>query len=112
MPHTSNLAAKLSAVFMLAFTTPAFADRIDGEWCSRDGHQLTIKGPEITTPLGVTLQGNYGRHDFAYVAPAGDAEAGTQMYLRLLGETAMDFYRVRDGQLGEPEPWRRCELKS
>ncbi len=101
----------LAVLFMLT-ATPAFADRIDGEWCSKDGHQLSIKGPEITTPLGVTLQGNYGRHDFAYIAPTGDAEAGTQIYLRLLGETAMDFYRVKDGQLAAPEPWRRCELKS
>ena len=107
----------MAHVFMLAalsliFATPAWADRIDGDWCAKDGHQLSIMGSAIITPGGANIRGDYGRHDFAYVAPAGDKDSGTQIFLRLQGETAMNFYRLKDGQLGEPELWRRCDVRS
>jgi hypothetical protein len=69
-----------------------------------------IRGPEITTPSGVTLKGNYHRHEFSYIAPPGDADAGTQIDLRLLSEEFMNLYRLKDGTPGEPELWRRCKV--
>ena len=71
-----------------------------------------IKGPEITIPSGVTLKGNYHRHEFAYTVPPGDAEPGMQVYLRLLSEDFMNLYHLKDGTPGEPELWRRCEVTS
>jgi len=100
------------AILLGLFSTPALADRIDGNWCSKDGHQLSIMSSAIITPGGANLRGQYTRHEFSYVAPAGEPDAGTQIYLRLLGETAMNFYRLKDGALGEPELWQRCEVTS
>jgi hypothetical protein len=99
----------LAFIFM---ATPAFADAIDGDWCGGGGKHLTIKGSEIKTPSGATLQGNYRRHAFAYVAPAGDADAGTQIFLQLLNEEQMHFYLVKDGKPGEAELWQRCQITS
>src|SRR3954449_5542598 len=42
----------LLAVLSLAVPTTALADAIDGNWCSADGHQMTINGDDITTPGG------------------------------------------------------------
>jgi hypothetical protein len=46
-----------AAAFVFVLVNPA----IDGDWCGEKGLHLTIKGPEITTPSGVTLKGNYYR---------------------------------------------------
>jgi hypothetical protein len=100
------------AAFVLVLAKPAMADAIDGDWCGDKGLHLTIKGPDITTPYGVTLKGNYHRHEFAYVAPTGDVDAGQQIYLKLLSEEYMNFYRLKGGALGEAELWRRCEVTS
>jgi len=98
------------AAFAFVLAGPAVADAIDGDWCSGKGLHLTIRGPEITTPSGVTLKGNYHRHEFSYTAPPGDADAGTQIDLRLLSEEFMNLYRLKDGTPGEPELWRRCKV--
>jgi hypothetical protein len=100
------------AAFVFVLATPAVADAIDGDWCGGKGRHLSIRGPEITTPSGVTLKGNYDRHAFAYTVPPGDDEPGMQVYLRLLSEDFMNFHYVRDGKPGEPELWRRCEVIS
>ncbi len=102
----------MAAVIIFAASPSALADRIDGDWCSASGKHLTIKGPEITTPYGVTMQGQYGRHEFVYIAPEGDPDAKTQIYLQLLSEEEMNFYRITNNQPGEPELWRRCEVNS
>ena len=100
------------AAFVFVLARPAVADAIDGDWCGEKGLHLTIKGPEITTPSGLTLKGNYHRHEFSYTAPPGDAEPGMQIYLKLLSEDFMNFYHVKDGKPGEPELWRRCQVTS
>ena len=64
--------ASAVAAFVFVLAGPAVADAIDGDWCGLKSLHLTIKGPEITTPSGVTLKGNYHRHEFAYTAPPGD----------------------------------------
>jgi hypothetical protein len=103
------------ALFMtltLAFTSPAFADAIDGEWCSPKGLRLKIAGPDITIPSGSAIKGDYARHHFAYVAPAGDPDAGASVLMQLLNEEEMNVYKARDGKTGEPELWRRCQVTS
>jgi hypothetical protein len=103
----------IGLVYAFLMAAPAAADAIDGEWCSPDGKNLVIHGPEIITPSKVTMQGQYNRHQFAYVAPAGDDDAGTQIFLELLSEEEMNHYSVgKDGKLGEPILWRRCKVIS
>src|SRR5262245_16090896 len=49
----------------------ARADAIDGEWCLGPAH-FAIDGPNILTPGGNRIQGNYSRHGFLYVVPANE----------------------------------------
>jgi hypothetical protein len=70
----------LAAVLLLAAPTSAYADAIDGDWCSADGQHMTIKGDDITTPDGNQIKGNYTRHAFDYVVPAGEAGAAASCY--------------------------------
>ena len=86
---------------------PAFADAIDGHWCSPDGRHLLIKGRAITTPSGAHLEGDYTRHSFSYVAPAGEPDAGVKILMRLAGETRV--YVSAEGTGGDPQLWQRCE---
>jgi hypothetical protein len=112
MNRTPAMRLKILPIFLL-LTTPAAADAIDGDWCSSEGKHLTIHGPEITTPNRTTLKGNYHRHEFMYVSPAGDVDAGITIYLQLYSEEEMNFYRVGpDGKPGEPALWKRCEVIS
>jgi hypothetical protein len=42
-----------------------------------DGRTLTIDGPQIRIPSGARrITGEYSRHAFRYVGPAGDPESG------------------------------------
>lgn len=92
---------------MILPTGSALADRIDGQWCNQD-RSLTIEGPRITTPGGNKLSGDYGRHDFSYTAPAGEAGAGARVALRLIND---DNVEVRFGG-DSPQLWRRCRVTS
>jgi len=86
---------------------PARADAIDGDWCHADGRHLEIRGPAITTPGGSAIRGEYGRHDFAYVVPAGEPGGGTRVRMVLRGEYDVD---VTFGE-GSAERWKRCAPK-
>lgn len=97
------LAALLAAAAIAIVARPAAADAIDGHWCTEGGMRLSIAGPSIVTPGGARMQGDYDRHGFAYVAPAGEPGGGGRVTMRLMGEHAM---RV-DGPGLEPN-WRRC----
>src|SRR5262245_4532947 len=66
--------------------THARADVIDGDWCNADGKRMKIRGPEIVTPGGTQTRGNYTRHSFVYVVPAGEAGAGETVSIILLSE--------------------------
>ena len=96
----------LAAVVLLAAPTSAFADAIDGDWCSADGQHMTIKGDDITTPGDKQIRGNYTRHAFDYVVPAGEAGTGEPVSIRLRGE----YLAVsRQGPADAPmKEWRRC----
>ena len=85
---------------------PALADSIDGRWCSDDGRQMTIAGPQIVTPGGARLAGNYDRHAFSYAAPAAEPGAGSTISMVLVNE---DTVRVQaEKPAPRTETWRRC----
>lgn len=85
---------------------PALADIIDGDWCfMKDGRRFSIRGPEIVTPGGKKMQGNYSRHSFTYVVPAPEPGAGETVSMSLLNEETVG---VRVGAEGAEETWRRC----
>ena len=60
----------IPALALAMLAGPAVADVIDGNWCHSDGRRFTIRGPEIVTPGGKRMEGNYSRHWFSYTAPA------------------------------------------
>ena len=64
----------------------SLADVIDGDWCRADGKRMKIHGPEIVTPGGNQTRGDYTRHSFSYVIPAGEAGAGENVSIILLSE--------------------------
>lgn len=90
-----------------AFATPAFADAIDGNWCSRDGRTFSIRGPRIVTPGGREMEGNYSRHWFSYTAPAAERGSGSTIFMNLAGE---DTVFLRYGEMADSpsETWTRC----
>ena len=95
------LGALLGATALLAAATaPARADAIDGDWCSDDGRRLTINGPDIVTPAGKQLKGDYDRHHFSYVEPGS---SGT-ISMALVSEIRM---RLKP-PAGDEQLWRRC----
>ena len=96
-PLTVLLAA---GALVAAATTPARADAIDGDWCSDDGKRLSIKGPDIVTPAGQQLKGDYDRHHFSYVEPGS---SGT-IQMALISEIRM---RLKP-PTGDEQLWRRC----
>jgi hypothetical protein len=95
----------LPLFIVLAATTAARADAIDGDWCAPEGGKsLSIQGSGIRTPGGKQITGHYGRHSFSYIAPEGDPEPGVAIDMQLMGET-----RVRVMVRGGAESiWRRC----
>lgn len=96
----------LATALLLTAPTAAFADAIDGDWCSTDGQHMSISGDDITTPGGSKMKGNYTRHAFDYVVPAGEAGAGETVNILLRGE----YLAVsRQGPADAPaKEWRRC----
>jgi hypothetical protein len=101
-------AGSLGTVALLAvfsFATPARADAIDGDWC-RTGQHMNITGSAIVTPGGQKTTGDYSRHAFSYVIPAGEAGAGANVSIQLLGE---DLAHARQGSDTAIQEWRRCK---
>jgi hypothetical protein len=84
----------------------ARADAIDGDWCAANGKRMSIRGPSIVTPGGQQTSGNYTRHFFSYVIPAGETGAGATIEIQLLGE-----YLAHASQAGDTSvlEWRRCQ---
>ncbi|GAB4360215.1 MAG: hypothetical protein Kow00114_13690 [Kiloniellaceae bacterium] len=98
----------LAAALCLA-AAPALADAIDGDWCSTtEPAHFFIAGPTIVTPAGTQTTGDYRRHTFTYVVPAGDPGAGRTIAMRQLNE--QEILVSVDG--GEAVLWRRCEVVS
>jgi transposase InsO family protein len=88
--------------------TPAFADKIDGDWCAADGRHFFIDGPKIVTERGQTVQGDYRRHYFSYAIPEPAKDAGQVVRMALLDEFDVD---VTAGD-ATVERWKRCSPTS
>ena len=89
----------------LAAATSARADAIDGSWCHEGNQRMSINGPSIVTAAGTKTQGDYSRHAFAYVVPAGEPGVGTTVSMILLNEDTM---QLRPGSQAPAETWLRC----
>lgn len=94
----------LIAAGVILAAPAAWADAIDGAWC-HDDLRLTIDGPVIITPGGTKTGGDYSRHAFSYVVPAGEPNPGRTITMRLLSDEAMNLRAEPDAPW---QPWRRC----
>src|SRR4249919_783032 len=95
-----------AAVFLAVLSSPASADAIDGNWCHKDGRRFSIRGPEIITPGGKAMEGNYSRHWFSYVVPIPEPGAGDTIFMTLLNENTV---QTRLGEAASAqEIWIRC----
>ena len=102
-----RLVLVLACYAVVAGVYPARADAIDGQWCLGSSH-FEISGPNIRTPGGSQITGNYDRHGFTYVVPAGEDGAGTQIVMVLLNEETVRLARG----ISPSETWKRCKPTS
>jgi hypothetical protein len=95
-----------AALGLALLAGPALADAIDGNWCHSDGRHFSIRGPEIVTPGGKRMEGNYSRHWFSYTAPALEPGAGKTIFMTLADENTV-YLRLGE-PTSAPETWVRC----
>jgi hypothetical protein len=87
--------------------SPAFADAIDGTWCSDAGQTITIEGPAVTMG-NKRAEGHYTRHSFTYSPP--DLSGIPPLSLALVNE---NLARSRmSNETGPTVYWHRCEQTS
>ena len=99
--------ALLAAVLLTAIPPlPAKADRIDGDWC-RGLKILSIDGPNIVTPGGARMTGEYDRHGFQYIVPKGEPDTGATITMAQMHEELMHL--ESSAKPGEVEDWTRCK---
>jgi hypothetical protein len=105
------LQASLGLV-VLVWAGSAWADVIDGDWCAtNDGRHMSIKGPEIVTPAGTRMQGNYTRHSFLYVVPPSEPGAGQTVAMILVNEETVNLRQAASAAEAAQAPvqvWHRC----
>ena len=94
------------ALCIVVIGEAALADAIDGHWCHSDGRRLSIRGPEIVTPGGKVMEGNYSRHGFSYVVPTPEPGAGETAFMTLLNENTVQTRRG-EATTGD-ETWLPC----
>jgi hypothetical protein len=95
-----------AALALVLIAGSALADAIDGDWChTKDGRRFSIRGPEIVTPGGKKMQGDYSRHFFSYAVPAPEPGAGQTVFMTLVDENTVN---LRLGSAGVTEVWLRC----
>jgi hypothetical protein len=98
----------VAALALSALAAPAFADAIDGNWCHNDGRRFTIRGPEIVTPGGKQMEGQYSRHWFNYTVPAPEPGAGETVFMTLANENTVLLRRGEQTSGSPQETWVRC----
>ncbi len=99
----------VSAGLLLATTSAALADAIDGDWCKGADHMM-IEGPKILTPGRNTITGDYGRYRFSYVIPGNEPGAGGEVKMTMLRGGLETVHAFRPGTPTDaPEVWRRCK---
>jgi len=96
------------ALTLLLPSGAARADAIDGHWCHPKDGRISISGPDIVTPGGTQMQGNYGRHSFSYVVPAAEPGAGSTIHMNQLNEETIQVARDATGET-PPQIWHRCQ---
>lgn len=101
----------LLAAASISVATPAFADKIDGDWCATGGRHFAIDGPKIVTERGQRLEGRYSRHSFAYELPAPDRLAGSLVQMMLRDPFTL-MLRIGDAADAPVEIWKRCDMTS
>ena len=103
-----RLMIALAMFGLMLMAAPAWADAIDGDWCHQPtGRRLSIRGPQIVTPGGKQMEGDYSRHAFDYVVPAPEPGAGKTVFMLLLDENTVHL-RMGDANAANPETWIRC----
>ncbi len=106
---TPGVVASLVTLALLAPGGRVWADTIDGNWCFADGRRLSIQGSDLVSPGGKRMTGDYDRHAFAYVVPAGEASAGATVFMILIDDDTVQLkVGAHPSALGEGEVWRRC----
>ena len=106
IPHSICVAA---TVLLLA-TTSANADAIDGDWCPPDRGRMESRGPEIVTPGGTRLAGDYARHGFRHTVPAGEPGPGARVDMVLVDDDTLHRI-VAPSPDAAIEVWRRCRAQ-
>jgi hypothetical protein len=106
-PLRSLFISAAGGLLLLATAGGALADAIDGDWCRDDGKRMSIQGPDMVTPGGRRIKGDYSRHAFNYVVPPGEAGAGEPVAIVLLSEY---LAHARQGAATAPvQEWKRCQ---
>ena len=95
------------ALALLLPSGAARADAIDGHWCHPKDGRLSISGPDIVTPGGTRVQGDYGRHSFSYVVPTAEPGAGSTIQMVQLNEETIHVTRETTVETS-PQVWHRC----
>jgi hypothetical protein len=96
-----------AAIALALLTGPALADAIDGDWCHNDGRRFSIRGPQLVTPGGKHMEGNYSRHWFSYVVPAPESGSGQTVFMTLVDENTVQT-RLGEETAAKAETWIRC----
>ncbi len=104
----SLLALGVVASAVLLPTSPARADAIDGNWCHAEAGRMSIRGPDIVTPGGTRMQGNYGRHSFSYDVPAAEPGAGATLFMLLIDDETVHLTIGENTANSAPQIWHRC----
>ena len=99
----------ISAFLLLLSATVAWADAIDGDWCLGT-KTMSIRGPDIVTPGGQRMKGDYTRHSFSYTVPSGEPGAGEVIAMILRSEYLL--HARQGGQDAPLQEWRRCSAKT
>ena len=106
-----HLFLALLIVCLVLNSDDAQADQIDGHWCYKDGRSLSIRGPQIITPGGSKMRGDYDRHGFAYVVPKGEEGAGEKVLMVQQDNNTIHAWRA-SSEPGKSEIWRRCDPRT
>jgi hypothetical protein len=109
---TQSLLSTAFGLAILLSAGGAWADAIDGDWCAaNDARHMSIKGPEIVTPGGTRMNGNYTRHSFLYVVPPAEPGAGQTVAMILVNEETVNLRQAAsaaDASQAPVQVWHRC----
>lgn len=102
---TRLTATALTLAITALAATPAKADQIDGHWC-KGLKRLSIDGPNIITPGGTKMIGEYDRHGFRYIVPAGEEGAGDEITMAQQHDELIHLWT--SAKPDDTQAWTRC----